>query len=106
MNICLIIRKKYSLTRKSLSTITGISVNSLQRYELQGNQPNQSQKRLLKSCLNPYTFRHLFDVSKENLNKTQLNIIFKRIDNIIVDIEKNTQKYKESLIDNHIHIEQ
>lgn len=104
MNISLMIREKYSLTRKSLSIITGISVNALQHYELRGDQPNKSNSLLLRSCFDPYSFKRLYDISKEGLNKSQARTISKCINALITDIEKSTQEYKETLIDTHRHV--
>lgn len=99
------LRKRYGLSASKMSKLLGFGVNQYRMYE-DGEVPNISNGRLIKSAMNPKVMLALLEDSKNALKEKEYLKIKERIDKIIDNhILFKTTKYEIDRIYNQRGIE-
>ena len=78
------IRKRYDISAQKMSLILGIGVNQYRLYE-QGEVPNVSNGRMIRSINNPKVMLDLLDSSRKELSDTEYQRISDKIKNEIAN---------------------
>ena len=79
------LREKYGLSATKMSAILGFGVNQYRLYEM-GEVPSESNGKLIRSAMNPRTFKDLVNGSRHQLTDREYTKITARVQEVINQI--------------------
>ena len=79
------LREKYGLSATKMSAILGFGVNQYRLYEM-GEVPSESNGKLIRSAMNPRTFKDLVNGSRHQLTDREYAKITARVQEVINQI--------------------
>ena len=79
------LREKYGLSATKMSAILGFGVNQYRLYEM-GEVPSESNGKLIRSAMNPHTFKDLVNDSRHQLTDREYAKIMARVQEVINQI--------------------
>ena len=79
------LREKYGLSATKMSAILGFGVNQYRLYEM-GEVPSESNGKLIRSAMNPHTFKDLVNNSRYQLTDREYAKIMTRVQEVINQI--------------------
>ena len=79
------LRVKYGLSATKMSAILGFGVNQYRLYEM-GEVPSESNGKLIRSAMNPHTFKDLVNNSRHQLTDREYAKIMTRVQEVINQI--------------------
>ena len=79
------LREKYGLSATKMSAILGFGVNQYRLYEM-GEVPSESNGKLIRSAMNPHTFKDLVNGSRHQLTDREYAKITARVQEVINQI--------------------
>ena len=79
------LREKYGLSATKMSAILGFGVNQYRLYEM-GEVPSESNGKLIRSAMNPHTFKDLVNNSRHQLTDREYAKITARVEEVIKQI--------------------
>ncbi len=92
------VRRKYGISAAKMSQILGIGVNQFRLYE-QGEVPNVSNGRMIRSIMNPKVMLQMVESSENELSKNEYMKIVKRVKELLIDeVSENIEKYERSRV--------
>lgn len=87
-------RKKYQISAAKMSLLLGLGINQYRLYE-QGEVPNVSNGKMIRSIMNPRVMLELVKSSSNMLSKKDYDKIYKQIVDYISDCEANPYREYE-----------
>ena len=79
------LREKYGISATKMSAILGFGVNQYRLYEM-GEVPSESNGKLIRSAMNPHTFKDLVNNSRHQLTDREYAKIMTRVQEVISHI--------------------
>ena len=86
------LRQRYGISAAKMSLILGIGVNQYRLYE-QGEVPNVSNGRMIRSIMNPKVMLEMVESSRNELSQAEYEKISSKVKAVIV--ESDVYKYKQ-----------
>ena len=92
------IRKRYGISAQKMSLILGIGINQYRLYE-QGEVPNVSNGRMIRSISNPKVMLDILESSRNELSDNEYQKIADKINNEIANEDRlKVEKYETSRV--------
>jgi len=89
------VRQRYGISATKMSLILGIGVNQYRLYE-QGEVPNVSNGRMIRSIMNPKVMLEMVESSKNEMSQSDYDKITGKVKAIIADSEAYKMKLYET----------
>ncbi len=80
------VRQRYGISAAKMSLILGIGINQYRLYE-QGEVPNVSNGRMIRSIMNPKVMLEMVESSKNEMSKSEYDRIVSKVKAVIAESE-------------------
>lgn len=90
-------REQYGLSANKMSEILGLGINVYRNYEA-GEVPSVSNGRLIQMAKDPKEFKRLIDVGKNEFTPSELEKIYKKINNSLDSWNESDNIYEDIML--------